>query len=179
MDRQLPITRRRRPGHYNLVHLLRIHRIWSNFFAATWKLRDFKGHVDKLRQRSFKHEFCVKMHSRKSNNSCQDGGTRQFLDKFKVKSVAGDRPVLKEKVAALTLAYHHRNDFEESLCLLGRLQLRHQLMPHQSRLARHTLRVPCNWRMTLSFKVSRRTTVCTCFRRVLPGKSLSGCIVCP
>ena len=26
MDRQLPITRRR-PGHYNLVHLLRIHRI--------------------------------------------------------------------------------------------------------------------------------------------------------
>ena len=26
MDRQLPITRMR-PGHYNLVHLLRIHRI--------------------------------------------------------------------------------------------------------------------------------------------------------
>ena len=144
MDHQLPTTRRRLPGYYNLVHLLRIHRIWSNFFAATWKLRDFKGHVDKLRQRSFKHEFCVKMHSRKSNNSCQDGGTRQFLDKFKVKSVAGDRPVLKEKVAALTLAYHHRNDFEdwtstleesETLYLERILPLKRLAKPNEAPLA--------------------------------------------
>ena len=36
-----------------------------------------------------------------------------FLERFKIKSVAGDRPVLKENVAALTLVYHHRNDFED------------------------------------------------------------------